>query len=237
VTFGRRQSYDAVLTRLDAWRLGQDPAGIKTFDAGTTLPLRFCSDDGVRFPPTFLADISDAESKLARLKSDVSRHMDVFARNPRRLLDRYFDFIGARLNAERAALDASLQPLGGLFRVEDWAYAALRPMPNAIVFDADDTENPPVPVTHDIAFWTGQTVLAIRVSGSGTPPPRELEARHRLQGMGVDIVTIPAADLAAGREPFSDSRFPLEFRNFWHGAPYPCSPFRPQGLPFALPSG
>lgn len=234
VLFGRKQSDATVLRRLDAWRQGKDTAGVRFFAAGSTPTLRFGSDDLVRFPPSFLADVGDTESKLARLKSDVSRDMDVFAKNPRRLLDRYFDFIEARLHAEGAALERLLQPLGGLFRVDDWAYSALRPLPNAAVFDGAEDGAPPPVMHHDMVFWTGQTVLAIRLRGSGTTSSRDAEACARLQELGVRIVTIPVSNLATGIELFSESRFPPEFLSFWQGAPYPCSPFRPQGLTRSL---
>ena len=85
-----------------------------------------------------------------------------------------------------------------------------------------------------MVFWTGQTVLAIRLLGSGTPSTREVDACERLQAMGGRVVTIAGADLATGTQLFADSGFPPEFLFFWHDAPYPCSPFRPQGLPRVL---
>lgn len=234
VIFGRQQSEAAVLKRLEAWRQGQGGTGVQVFEAGTSPPFRFCSDERVRFPPSNLADVPDTASKVARLKSDVLRDLDVFAKNPRRLLDLYFDFIAERLDAEAAAFDVLLQPLGRLFKIEDWVYSALRPLPNAVVFDADDPETPPAVEPHDMVFWTGQTVLAIRLLGSGTPSTREVDACERLQAMGGRVVTIAGADLATGTELFADSGFPSEFQFFWHDAPYPCSPFRPQGLPRSL---
>ena len=236
VIFGRKKSDAAILQRLDAWRQGQNPAGVRVFDAAATPALRFNSDEQVRFPPSVLAEIPDTATKVARLKSDVSRDLDVFAKNPRRLFDLYFDFIAARLIAERAALDRLLRPLGGLFRVEDWVYSALRPLPNAAVFDADDPGSPAAVLTHDMVFWTGRAALAIRLHGSGTPSSREADATESLRALGVQVVTIPAAELGAGGDLFSTGRFPPEFRSFWQGTPYPCSPFRPQGLPEALGS-
>ncbi len=237
VIFGRKQPDAAVLKRLQEARQGEAVAGARIFEPGSAPPLRLCSDDRVRFPPSVLADIPDTARKVARLKADVSRDMDVFAKNPRRLLDLYFAFIAARLEAEGATLEELLRPLGGLFRVQDWAFSALRPMPNAAVFDADDAETAPVVASFDLAFWTGETVLAVRLHGSGTPSPREEEACDRLRAMGVHIVTIPARDLATGIEIFSESVFPDVFRSFWHGIAYPCSPFRPQGLPASLALG
>jgi len=230
VIFGRKRTDAVLMQRVAAYREGGAGPDGATFETGTTPPFRLGDDDGRRFPPSFLAELPDTAGNLAWLKADAARDLDLFAKNPRRLLDLYFDFILVRLDEEAAALAQRLQPIGGLFRVEDWAFAALRPMPNAAVFDADDPEAAAPLVLHDLAFWTGEAVLTIRLRGSGTPLPREADACERLRDLGVQIVTIPVAELAAGTAIFSPERFPAAFRSFWQGAPYPCSPFRPQGL-------
>lgn len=234
VVYGRKQSDAAVLQRLAAYHRGEDVTDVKMFEQGSTRPFRFGADEGLRFPPAYLAEVPDTPSKRERLREDLSRAFDMFAKNPRRLVDLYFDFIAARLTAEAEALERRLRPLGGVFRVEDLAFSALRPMPYAAVFDVDDPEDAPVVMLHDMAFWTGETLLTIRLRGSGTPSPRETGASDRLQAMGARIVTIPVQELAAGAGIFSESRFPAEFLSFWQGAPYPCSPFRPQGLTRSL---
>lgn len=230
VIFGRKRTDAALLQRLITCQEHCEGPDAAIFGTGMTPPFRLGGDDGRRFAPSFLAELPDTPRKLERLKADAARDFDLFAKHPRRLLDLYFDFILARLDEEAAVLAQRLQPLGGLFRVEDWAFAALRPMPNAAVFDADGPDAAAPIVLHDLAFWTGETVLTIRLRGSGTPLPRESEACDRLRALGVQIVTIPVPELAAGTPIFSAERFPAAFRTFWQGAPYPCSPFRPQGL-------
>jgi hypothetical protein len=234
VTFGRKMSDAVVLRQLAAYRQRKDTVGVAIFERGATPPLRLGVDDGLRFPPSFLADVPDTASKLARLKADVAREFDLFAKNPQLLLDLYFDFIAARLDEDATELAQRMRPLGGLFRVEDWAFSALRPMPNAAVFDADEPESEPGVVLHDMAFWTGETVLTIRLRGSATQSSREADTCARLEAMGVRIVTIPVPELTAGTGIFSSPRFPAEFLSFWQDAPYPCSPFRPQGLTRSL---
>jgi len=234
VVFGRRQAPAVVLQRLASLRQGEASANAIALEPGTTPALRLGSDDGMRFPPDVLAELPDTLHKLQRLKADVARDFDVFAKNPRRLLDLYFDFIAARLDEEAETLRQRLQFLGGLFRVEDWAFSALRPLPNAVVIDAEAAGAPDVVVLHDLAFWTGEAVLTIRLRGSGTPPPQEAEACARLQDLGVVIVTIPVQALDAGTDLFAAPRFQDAFRSFWQDSPHPCSPFRPRGLPRTL---
>jgi hypothetical protein len=235
--FGRKRSDTAALQRLATIRDGTSPPGARIFEAGSTPALRFASDDGVRYPPALLADVPGTAQKLAWLKAAAARDLDVFAKHPRRLLDLYFEWIAARLDEDAAALEQLSRPLGGLFRVEDWIFAALRPLLNAAVFDADAPEPASPVLLHDIAFWTGDAVLTIRLRGSSTPLPHDAEACDRLLALGVQIVTVPVQDLAAGIGIFSEPRFPREFVCFWQGAGYPCSPFRPQGLPRSLALG
>jgi len=229
VAFGRRQPEAALRRRLDPFRNGESQPGLRSFDIGATPAWRFGSDDGVRYPPSFLADVPDTEAKLDWLKAEIARDLDVFARNPRRLLDLYFDFIRSRLDAEKEFLTEALKPLGGIFHVDDWAFSALRPMPNAAIFDADAAA-PDAIIFHDLAFWTGERLLAIRLEGGATPSRAETEACDRLRAMGVGIIPLPARDLAQGVAVFAAERFPSAFRCFWQGVRYPCSPFRPQGL-------
>jgi hypothetical protein len=237
VTFGKKRSDAAGLQRLAASQAGKAPPGARVFEAGSTPAFRLGSDDGVRYPPALLADVPGTAQKLAWLKAAAARDLDVFAKHPRRLLDLYFEWITARLGEDAAALEQLLRPLGGLFRVGDWAFAALRPLPNAAVFDADAPEPASPVLLHDIAFWTGDAVLTIRLRGSSTPLPHDAEARDRLLALGVRIVTVPVQDLAAGIGIFSEPRFPREFVCFWQGEAYPCSPFRPRGLPRSLALG
>lgn len=235
VAFGRRQSDSALRRRLDSYRNGEAETGFRTFESGRTPPWRFGSDDGVRYPPSFLADVPDTVSKLDWLKAEIARDLDVFARNPRRLLDLYFDFIRSRLDEESEFLTEALRPLGGIFQLGDWSFSALRPMPNAAVFDIDG-DKPDTVIVHDLAFWTGDGLLAIRLQGGATPSRAETEACDWLRAIGVDIVPLPVRDLAQGVSVFSSERFPEVFRSFWQGVRYPCSPFRPQGLS-EMPSG
>ncbi len=230
VTFGRKQPDAALLQRFVAYRQATDMTGIAAFETGATPPFRLCDDDGRRFPPSFLADLPDTARKLARLKADTSRDFDLFAKNPRRLLDIYFDFIAVRLAAEAPALERSFGRSAGCSASRTGPFPRSGPcrMPR---YSTRTIRRPPPPILlHDLAFWTGEAVLTIRLRGSGTPSPREAAACDRLRALGVQIVTIPMPELATGIALFSPERFPAAFRSFWQGAPYPCSPFRPQGL-------
>lgn len=230
IIFGGKPTEAHIRQRVADWRDEKQPAGVMAVEVGVTPAYRLGSDDGKRFAPAFLAEVPDTASKLDRLKSDVERDLDVFAKHPRRWLDHYFDFVAAQLDANAAEIEQASKPLGGLFRLEDWAFAALKPLPNAAIFAGNRVDSPTAIVIHDFAFWTGRQVLAVRLRGSATPPPHEAEACDRLTALGVEIITIPVEALAADEAVFSDTLFPPEFRSFWRGLPYPSSPFKPQGL-------
>ncbi len=211
-------------------RTGAGAAGAQAMAIvpGSTPALRFNSDLGVRYRPERLAEVPDNMAKVERLKAELLRTLDIFAKHPRQFVELYFQFVAERIEAEREALDKALAWSGGLFGAEDWIFAALRPLPLAAVQVNEGPQNATT-VVFDFAFWTGRQVLAIELRGSARNSRKTAEQR----GFSPDLVkpiAVPVAALAGGTEVFADSGFPPEFSAFWQGESVPSSPFRPVGL-------
>ena len=203
--------------------------GVFVAEPGRTPALRFNSDRGVRYGPNVLTELPDTASKLARLKSDCARSLDLFARNRLRFLDLYFEFVEAQVAAASAALDQALAWSDGVLRRSDWVFSALRPLPDALIgFTGPDPDD--APLRHDFVFWTGDTVLAVRLVGVATGSAAARAAQDRLTDRGVQIVAVPAAALTDGIALFDAPDFPPALRDFWSNQCYPSSPFRPLGL-------
>jgi hypothetical protein len=79
----------------------------------------------------------------------------------RRGITRYLDAVAAHVAHHRDALATGLATFHGLYRVEDWCWSALRPLPRAWWRQDGGWEHA------DLAFWNGQAVIAVR--------PRDLE--------------------------------------------------------------
>lgn len=190
-----------------------------------TPALRFNSDRGVRYRPERLAEIPDNAARIERLRDELIRTLDIFAKHPRQFVEIYFRFIAQRVDAERAALDRALAWSGGLFGADDWIFSALRPLPRAMVLESEGQQNAAARV-YDFAFWTGREVLAIDLRGDSHRPRDRDEPTASL----VRKIPIPVEGLASGTDIFAADGFPAEFSSFWTGENVPSSPFRPVGL-------
>ena len=84
----------------------------------------------------------------------------------RRAVSHYLDAVAAHVAHHRDTLAAGLAPFHGLYRVEDWCWSALRPLPRAW-WQRDGAWQ-----HADLAFWNGNAVIAMRPQdfGSGDLP-------------------------------------------------------------------
>jgi hypothetical protein len=74
----------------------------------------------------------------------------------RRAVTLYLDTIAAHVTRHRDTLATGLVRFHGLYRVEDWFWSALRPLPRAW-WQQDGSW-----MRADLAFWNGNGVIAIR---------------------------------------------------------------------------
>lgn len=182
---------------------------------GQSPALRLNSDFGLRYPPDRLAELADNAAKLTRVKSDIERDVDLFARNSRRFLDLYFRFIQAQVSAQASAIAAKLAWSGGLFTPDDTVFSALQPLPNAVYAGANGPTG-----QCDFAFWTGRALLALSLSAHADA------SRHD----AVVALALAPSELTDEQHVFTSARFPREVLVFWEDDPVPSSPFRPAGL-------
>ncbi|HSK41391.1 MAG TPA: hypothetical protein VK943_16625 [Arenibaculum sp.] len=186
-----------------------------------TPALRLGSDDGGRHRPEALANLADHAARLAAVREQAGRHADLFSRSQRLFLDGYFRFVKQTVAEQAEALAGQLAWSGGLFAPADLVFAALRPLPRAIVAAGDTI------VAADFAFWDGEAVTAVSVSAAA-PRPGATEPE------GVRRIHVAPAELATGPAIFADPRFPPTLRRFIEGVAVPQGPFRPHGLPESL---
>jgi len=195
-------------------------------EPGRTPPFRLNSDSGRRVPPERLTELAGTDAKLAALKEATARGLDLFARHPRRFLDRYFDFIAARVEAERLALQQRLAWSGGLFGHRDWVFSALRPMPRPVLATMADGRARAVQWVADFAFWTGDEAVLVMIRGAGSGQA----ACAAPSAWPVRTIALAPTDLDLGEALFTRERFGTAFVDFWNGEPWPAGPFRPRGL-------
>ena len=182
-------------------------------------PLRL-SDGPYPFaePPDLIRLVTTA-ARLDFLREHLRSLCGLWARPPLQFLDAYFAWIGAALTAEPVAR-ALAEAAHGLFTPEDWSFAALRPLPSALLRASDAA------VRGDFAFWTGAGLVAIELPGERRPQRRGELAL--LSASGVTVVELTSADLADGVA--LGTKLPADFTEFWRGVPLPRSPFGARDL-------
>jgi hypothetical protein len=74
----------------------------------------------------------------------------------RRAVTRYLDAVAAHVQQHHDTLVALLAPFDGLYRIEDWFWSALRPLPRAWWQQSGAWQR------SDLAFWDGSAVIAMR---------------------------------------------------------------------------
>ena len=145
----------------------------------------------------------------------------------RRFVVEYFRFVASQIDRHRSELAARLCSFGGLYRVRDWMYSAPAPLPRAWIPVPETREAAPDPEAHvacDFAFWTGDAIVALYVTGVETVTPARLRDIERLRRIGVQVVEVSASAMTARGPRVLRDRLPEAFLRFWDGERYPSGP-------------
>jgi len=190
-----------------------------TIDTGAHDPLRlndgpYSYDDGTQGPgPT-------AAERLDFLREHLTELCDLWAKRPRQFVALYFQMIERVMERDRAAIGDRTRRLGGLFSPADYAFSALRPLPRAHLNT----------VRVDFAFWTGEAVIAVDITGDDARSPAWQARRDALAAARAQPLEIPSATIARADPAALEALLPPEFTAFWQGEALPSSPFKASGL-------
>jgi hypothetical protein len=178
--------------------------------------------------PDLIALTSVAE-RLDFLRDHLKSLCGLWDKLPRLFLDAYFREIAESTARNRPALEVAAAAHGGLFRPEDWSYAALCPLPQARLPAA-----PEAPV--DFIFWTGEELHAVEIASAASESRHRRDNRARLRNSGISLIELSGSKLASGRPGDLASRLPADLREFWRSDALPSSPFRVGTLDEILPA-
>ena len=172
-------------------------------------------------PP--LGDLRDAAANLGFLRAHMQRYCSLWDRGQKLFLDRYFEYIAVRVEQGRDELTAKIADFGSLYRYEDWVFSALRPLPQAWLNTTAGEYDPAAMTGVDFAFWTGDKIVAVEITGTETASPHVLEQRDRLRRNGVSVLELPLSALADSTA--LAALLPEPFDKFWEGETLPSGPF------------
>jgi hypothetical protein len=139
----------------------------------------------------------------------------------RRLITWYFDAIDSVIAGNKDELQTRLGACEGLYRLADWHYSALMPVPRAWLPAADGTF-----VQVDAAFWRGDKLVALDTGTRTVSPKAKAKIREAATALGAELVPVGATDLAEGRLELLDKIYggpPA----FWRTEVLPTGPFGP----------
>lgn len=194
------------------------------------LPLRLGDAEGEHRAGPARKDPFSSPDPLTHAFERLRVHCDLWRKHQGIFLDRYQAFIVAHLEAHRTELETGLARFGDLFGYKDWAFSALRPLPRAHLWApaarGTPLYGPEGMVASDFAFWTGDRIVAVMLSGSS--PSADTAAETRLNETGIDVVRIPHAALAEPADQGPAPLLPPAFHRFWEGEPLPTGPLKPE---------
>jgi hypothetical protein len=188
-----------------------------TLDRAARRALRLY-DAGWQFAePPPAAALADGAAALGFLREHLKSLCDPWAAAPRRFLDLYFEFVAAEVARAASDLAARLARFDGLYRVEDFCFSALRPLPRAEIDG----------VPADAAFWTGGALIALDLADTRRTRRQRAADHARLAQAGVRVVELAAA---APTPDHLAAALPVEIARFLDGETLPASPFRAAAL-------
>jgi hypothetical protein len=189
-------------------------------DPARRKPLRLNDADWRFGEPPDPARLADPAAALDFLRERSRRLCDPWAAHQGRFVDAYFAFVARQVARDAESLQARLAPFGNLYRVADFCFSALRPLPRAHL--ADDAGW----IAVDFAFWTGGEVVALDIADGRRTQRRRAADHARLGAAGVHVVALPTAALAGDLT----AHLPPPLIGFCNGEILPSSPFKAAAL-------
>ncbi len=184
--------------------------------------LRLGSPGWIDITAQELADAGGPARLFALCRGKITNRAAQFSLLPKKMLNLYFDFVDAEIDANRAQLDDR----DALFKAEDWRLTAWLPLPQAWVllppaFGAEATF-----AGLDAVFWLADKLIGVRIEDGATLVK---SVRHRLEFLEeqhphLSLVRIPKSRLEEERFPID--LFPAEFADFWSDVQLPTGPFQ-----------
>jgi len=206
------------------------PASLATVPCATVArarrrPLRL--NDGLYdfAEPPSPARLADSAAQLGFLRDHLAGLCDPWAAHQRRFIEHYFAFVAWRVASLANALGTRLARFGGLYRVEDFGFSALRPLPRAHLRHEDGTGW----VAADFAFWSGDGVIALDIADTRRTRRRRDADHAALRDAGVTVVAL-APDALTDSPADLAARLPAGLVDFCADEALPASPFKAAAL-------
>ena len=192
--------------------------------------LRLSSPGWIDFSFQQMSQVTSTADLFDLCRERIINRSSPFSKLIRLFLERYLEFVGARLEAHKSELGAGTAD-DEIFDYRDWIFSAWLPLPQAQIllppaFGADR----PSFAEFDIAFSLPGHLIGVAIDGASTP----IKSRQRKVDYLVEnhpelsLVQVPRNRLRD--EAFPIDLFPKSVARFWQGLPMPHGPCPPDVL-------
>ena len=192
--------------------------------------LRLSSPGWIDFSFQQMSQVNSTGDLFDLCRERLINRSSPFSKLIRLFLERYLDFVSARLEAHKSELGADTAG-DEIFNYRDWIFSAWLPLPQAqILLPPAFQAGRPSFAELDIAFSLAGQLIGVTVESASTP----IKSRQKkLDYLGenhpqLSLVKIPKDRLHS--EDFPEDLFPRPFIEYWHGFSLPLGPCPPPPL-------
>ena len=182
----------------------------------------------------------NTQKALAAICNHLQENCELQNEFERRFLDLYFAYCLSTLSPPPILVAHSQKtndPLPVPYNDPNWVFHALLPLPQAHLYLTDPLKEgfsyiPDNMVKVDFAFWTGQQIVGVEITGSShVGDPKHIRKDRMLQRAGVHVIHILNDELVKHGTKAISSLLPRPMTRFWEGAEDEYC-YNPLHLPF-----
>jgi hypothetical protein len=198
--------------------------------------LRLNSAGWMNLPPEVMATLRTHGALKDYCRRRIEKKAPIFDQPLQDFLTRYLDVVEAEVREHAAALPGGASWDAALYSTDDWFFSAFLPLPNAhlgLTAEERAATGAECFIRFDVLFWTGTSLIAVRLERLSTQTSRQRHEQARFAAMRPDItfVTIPMEKNGTRLQ----SHLPGVCDRFWQGLRYPLGPYRPEALGWQPP--
>lgn len=189
-------------------------------------PLRVNSGQYEFMEPPDHRQLGDPADQLEFMLNHLKIHCDLWGKFQKLFLDRYFQFIAAHVEENKAKLGELIKSFGSLYQYRDWMFSALRPLPQSHLNTGGAAYAPDDLIAVDFAFWDKDGGIALYLISSPHRNSARQRRYDRLEAAGITVVEIEQSCLQPDQQSVFDDQLPDTFKTFWKEEPFPSGPFK-----------
>ena len=232
IAFGIVENPARVLSMQPALSQGSTILSPSLASFGSDSPaLRLNNAGWMSLPPEVMATLRTHAALKDYCRSRIQKNASIFDRPLHDFLTSYLDVVDAEVRHHANDLPGGASWDAALYDTADWFFSGFLPLANAHLELTEEERKKTGAerfIRFDVLFWTGRSLIAVKLERLSMPTPRQRHEQARFAAMRPDItfVTIPMEKSGMPLQVY----LPCICDRFWHGLRYPLGPYRPEAF-------